>query len=66
MIKAMSSSSAWQALYLTKQGTLGFLTTPAKSIKNNNKPPKGSDLSIIATGKVRNISSFKKENLQNK
>ena len=63
MIKAMSRSNAWQALYLTKKGTFGFLTTPAKSIRNNNNSPKGKDLSIIATGKVRNKSSFKKENL---
>lgn len=62
----MSSSNAWHALYLTKQGTLGFFATPAKSIKKNNKLPNGKDFSIIATGKVRNKSIFKKENLQNK
>lgn len=32
----------------------------------NNKPPKGKDLSIIATGNVSNKSTFKKENLYNK
>ena len=59
-------SNAWQALNLTKQGTFGFLTTPANNIIKNNKPPKGNDLSIIETGKVRYKSTFKKENLQNK
>ena len=66
MINAISSSNAWQALNLTKQGTLGFLTTPANNIIKNNKPPKGKDLSIIATGNVSNKSTFKTENLYNK
>ena len=66
MIKAISRSNAWQALYLTKQGTLVFLTTPAYNIIKNNNPPKGKDLSIIATGKVKYKSNFKNENLKNK
>lgn len=66
MIKAISRSNAWQALYLMKYGTFGFLTTPANNIIKNNKPPKGKDLSIIATGNVSNKSTFKKENLYNK
>ena len=66
MIRAISSSKAWQALYLTKQGTLGFFTTPANKIIKNNNPPKGKDPSIIATGNVSNKSTFKKENLYNK
>ncbi len=40
IIKAILMSKAWQALYLTKYGTFGFLTNPAKIIINNNKPPK--------------------------
>ena len=63
IIKAISRSNAWQALYLTKYGTFGFLTNPANKIKNNNKPPKGKDLSIIAIGKVRYNNTFKKEYL---
>jgi len=59
----MSRSNAWQALYLKKYGTLGFLTKPAKRIKNNNNPPNGIDFSIIATGKVMNKITFKKEYL---
>ena len=66
MIKAISRSNAWQALYLMKQGTFGFLTTPANNIIKNNKPPKGKDFSIIATGNVSNKSTFKTENLYNK
>ena len=66
MIKAISRSNAWQALYLMKYGTLGFLTTPANNIIKNNKPPKGKDLSIIVTGNVSHKSTFKKENLYNK
>ena len=38
IIKAISISNAWHALYLIKYGTLGFLTTPANKIKNNNNP----------------------------
>ena len=63
IIKAISISNAWQALYLTKYGTLGFLTNPANKSINNNKPPKGNDFSIIATGKVIYKSIFKKEYL---
>ena len=66
IIKAILMSKAWHALYLTKQGTFGFLTNPANKIMNNKKLPKGSDFSIIAIGKVRNNSIFKKEYLQNK
>ena len=66
MIKAISRSRAWHALYLTKQGILGFLTTPAYKIRNNNNSPKGNEFSIIATGQIRNKSPFKKVNLQNK
>ena len=66
MIRAMSRSKAWQALYLTKYGTFGFFTTPANNIKKNSNPPKGRDLSINLTGKVRYKSTFKKENLYNK
>ena len=66
MINTISRRIAWQALYLMKQGTLVFLTTPAYNIIKNNKPPKGNDFSINATGKVRKKSTFKKENLQNK
>ena len=63
IIKAILMSRAWQALYLTKQGTFGFLTNPAKIIINNNKPPKQYDLSIISMGQVRNDNTFKKEYL---
>ena len=63
IIKAISSSNAWHALYLTKQGTFGFLTNPVNKIKNNSKPPNGKDFSIIATGNVRNSIAFKKEYL---
>ena len=63
IIKAISISNAWQALYLTKYGTLGFLTNPANKIINNKKLPKGNDFSIIAIGKVSNNSIFKKEYL---
>ena len=66
IIKAISISNAWHALYLTKQGTFGFLANPANKIINNKKLPKGKDFSIIAIGKVRNNSIFKKEYLQNK
>ena len=66
IIKAISISNAWHALYLMKQGTLGFLTNPANKIINNKKLPKGNDCSIIAIGKVSNSSIFKKENLQKK
>ncbi len=61
IIKAISISNAWQALYLTKYGTLGFLTKPANKSINNNKLPKGNDFSIIATGKVMYNRFFKKE-----
>ena len=63
MINTISRRIAWQALYLMKYGTLGFLTTPANNIIKNNNPPKGKDLSIITTGNVSNKSTFKKENL---
>ena len=63
IIKAISISKAWHALYLTKQGTFGFRTNPAYKIMNNKNPPKGNDFSIIAIGKVRNNSIFKKEYL---
>ena len=66
IIKAISINKAWHALYLTKQGTFGFLTNPANKIINNKKLPKGKDFSIIAIGKVSNNSIFKKEYLQNK
>ena len=63
IIKAISISNAWPALYLTKQGTFGFLANPANKIINNKKLPKGKDFSIIAIGKVRNNNIFKKEYL---
>ena len=63
IIKAISISKAWHALYLTKYGTFGFLANPANKIKNNKKLPKGKDFSIIAIGKVINNSIFKKEYL---
>jgi len=44
-------------------GTFGFLANPANKIINNKKLPKGKDFSIIAIGKVRNNSIFKKEYL---
>ena len=66
IIKAISISNAWHALYLTKQGIFGFLTNPANKIINNKKLPKGKDFSIIAIGKVSNNSIFKNEYLQNK
>ena len=66
IIKAISISNAWHALYLTKQGTFGFLTNPANKIINNKKLPKGKDSSIIAIGVVISKSIFKKEYLKNK
>ena len=63
IIKAISISNAWQALYLTKQGTFGFLTNPTNKIIKNKKLPKGNDFSIIAIGKVINNRIFKKEYL---
>ena len=66
IIKAISISNAWHALYLTKQGTFGFLANPANKIINNKKLPNGKDFSIIDIGKVSNINIFKKEYLQNK
>ena len=63
IIKEISISNAWHALYLTKYGTFGFLTNPANKIKNNKKLPKGNDFSIIAIGKVKNKKIFKKEYL---
>ena len=66
IIKAISISNAWQALYLTKYGTFGFLTNPANKIINNKKLPKGKDSSIIAIGEVINKNIFKKEYLKNK
>ena len=59
----ISRSIAWQALYLRKYGTFGFLTNPANKRRNNNKLPKGNDFSIIVAGKVINNSTFKKEYL---
>ena len=61
IIKAISISNAWHALYLTKQGTFGFLANPANKSINNKKLPNGKDFSIIAIGKVRNNSIFKKD-----
>ena len=66
IIKEISISNACHALYLTKQGTFGFLANPANKIINNKKLPKGKDFSIIAIGKVSNSSIFKNEYLQNK
>ena len=63
IIKEISISNAWHALYLTKYGTFGFLANPVNKIINNNKLPKGKDFSIIANGKVRNNSIFKNEYL---
>ena len=63
IIKAISISNAWHALYLIKQGTFEFLTNPANKSINNKKLPKGNDCSIIAIGKVINNSTFKKEYL---
>ena len=59
IIKAISISNAWHALYLTKYGTFGFLTKPANKIRKNNNPPRGRDSSIIATGKTMNFNTFK-------
>ena len=64
IIKAISISNAWHALYLTKQGTFGFLANPANKIIINKKLPIGKDFSIIAIGKVSNNSIFKNEYLQ--
>ena len=58
-IRAISKSKAWHPLNLTKQGTFGFLTTPANKIKNNNKLPKGRLFSISAIGKVMYKIIFK-------
>ena len=66
IIKAISINKDWHALYLTKQGTFGFLTNPANKIINNKRLPKGKDFSIISIGKVSNNSNFKNEYLQNK
>ena len=66
IIKAISISNAWHALYLTKYGTLEFLTNPANNNINNNKLPKGNEFSIIAIGKVNISRIFKKEYLENK
>ena len=63
IIKAISMSNAWHALYLTKYGTFGFVAKPANKIINKKKLPKGKDCSIIAIGKVSNNSIFKKEYL---
>ena len=63
IIKAISISNAWHALYLTKYGTFGFLANPANKIINNKKLPKGNDFSIIAIGKVKYNNTFKKEYL---
>ena len=60
IIKAISISNAWHALYLTKQGTFGFLANPANKIINNKKLPKGNDFSINEIGKVSNNNIFKK------
>ena len=66
IIKAISISNAWHALYLMKQGTFGFLANPANKSIKSKKLPKGNDFSIIVIGKVSNKSIFKKEYLQNK
>ena len=63
IIKAISISNAWHALYLTKKGTFGFLTNPANKITKNKKLPNGKDSSIIDIGIVSNNSIFKKEYL---
>ena len=63
IIKAISISNAWQALYLTKYGTFGFRANPANKIINKKKLPKGIDFSIIAIGKVIKSTIFKKEYL---
>ena len=63
IIKAISISNAWHALYLTKYGTFGFRANPANKIINKKKLPKGIAFSIIAIGKVINSSTFKKEYL---
>ena len=63
IIKAISISNAWHALYLTKYGTFGFRASPANKIIKNKKLPKGNDFSIIAIGKVMNNNTFKKEYL---
>ena len=63
IIKAISISNAWHALYLMKYGTFGFRANPANKIINNKKLPKGNDFSIIAIGKVINNITFKKEYL---
>ena len=52
IINAISISNAWHVLYLTKQGTFGFLTNPANNNINSKKLPKGNDFSIIFIGKV--------------
>ena len=66
IIKAISISNAWNALYLMKYGTFGLRANPANNIMNNKKLPKGKDFSIIVTGKVKNNSIFKKEYLLSK
>ena len=59
IIKAISRSNAWHALYLIKYGTLGFLTTAANNIKNKSRllkapnPPYRSVLSIKLIGNKR-------------
>ena len=63
IIKAISISNAWHALYLTKYGTFGFRANPANKIINNKKFPKGITSSIIAIGKVIKSTAFKKEYL---
>ena len=59
IIKAISISNDWNALYLTKQGTFGFLTNPANKIIKNKKRPKGNAFSINDIGKVKNNNIFK-------
>ncbi len=63
IIKVISISNAWHALYLTKQGTFGFRANPAKRIINNKKLPKGKECSILAIGRVINNNTYKKEYL---
>ena len=66
IIKEIFINIAWQALYLTKQGSLGFFTNPKNNNKNNRKLPNGNDFSISDIGKERNNKIFKKGYLQNK
>ena len=50
MIIPILISKDWSALKRKKYDALLFLTSPIKIAKNNNKFPKGIDLSIIIIG----------------